>query len=97
MTIDDKLIMYLEELSNLTLTDDEKAKITADLQQTVESAGMKRLLSLQTDGVGELIQPIETVSVFRDDVASPSFGRDLILQNAPVSNEETFIAPRTVE
>jgi Asp-tRNA(Asn)/Glu-tRNA(Gln) amidotransferase C subunit len=37
------------------------------------------------------------VNDFRDDIALPSYDRALILENAPVKNDETFIAPKTVE
>jgi len=95
VNIDDKLITYLEELANFTLTDDEKAKLTADLPQVFDS--LTKLVALDTGDAQELIQPIERVNVFREDIAAPPFGRELILQNAQVRNEEAFIAPRTVE
>jgi aspartyl/glutamyl-tRNA(Asn/Gln) amidotransferase C subunit len=95
MQIDDKLLAYLEDLSCLTLSDSEKTKLTHDLQEILDY--MARLGELNTDGVVERSHPFDNVNVFRDDEARPSFDRELILQNAPVRNDEMIIAPKTVE
>jgi len=95
MQIDDKLLAYLEDLSCLTLSADEKTRLTHDLQEILDY--MARLGELNTDGVVERSHPFDNVNVFRDDVVRPSFDRALILQNAPVKNDEAIIAPKTVE
>ena len=95
MQIDDKLLAYLEDLSCLTLSANEKARLIHDLQEILDY--MARLGELDTDGIIECSHPFGNVNVFRDDEARPSFDRVLILQNAPVKNDEMFIAPKTVE
>jgi len=95
MQIDDELISYLEDLSCLTLTVDEKSRLTGDLQEILDY--MARLGKVNTDGVPERSHPFDNVNVFRDDKAHPSYDRELILKNAPERNDEMFIAPRTVE
>jgi len=95
MQIDDKLLEYLEDLSCLTLSDNEKTRLTHDLQEILDY--MARLGGLNTDGVVERSHPFDNVNVFRDDEVHPSVDRALILQNAPVKNNEMFIAPKTVE
>jgi len=93
MLIDDKLISYLEELSNLSLSAEEKKRL--DLQKVI--GGFTQFDELNTDGVPECVHPFDNVNIFRDDIVLPSFDRALILANAPVRNEEYFIAPKTVE
>jgi len=95
MQIDDKLLAYLEDLSCLTLSADEKTKLTHDLQEILDY--MARLGEIDTNGVVERSHPFDNVNVFRGDEARPSFDRELILQNALVRNDETIIAPKTVE
>jgi len=95
MYIDDKLISYLEDLSCLTLSAEEKNRLTGDLQKILDY--MARLGELDTGGVPECSHPFNNVNVFRDDKVCPSFDRALILQNAPAKNKEMFIAPKTVE
>jgi len=95
MQIDDKLIEYLEHLSCLTLSDDEKVRLKGDLDKIL--SGMAQLSELDTNGVPERSHPFDNVNAFRDDEVQPSFDRELILKNAPDRNNEMFIAPKTVE
>ena len=95
MQIDEKLIAYLEDLSCLTLSADEKTRLTGDLQKIVDY--MARLGELDTTGVSERSHPFDDVNAFRDDEARLSFERALIMQNAPTKNDEFIIAPKTVE
>ena len=99
MQIDNDLISYLEDLSCLTFSDEEKSGLIENLQKTLN--GLARLSELDTNGVPESASPWDTsnenTNIFRDDDALPSFDRELILKNAPVKNEEFFIAPKTVE
>ena len=94
VTVDDKLINYLEDLSNISLTDEEKSKLVKDLQTSIDF--MAQLATLNTENVPERSHPLDHVNDFRDDVVIPSFSRDLILKNAKEHNNEMFIAPRTV-
>ena len=95
MQIDDKLLEYLEDLSCLTLSAEEKTRLTHDLQEILDY--MARLGEIDTNGVIERSHPFDNVNDFRDDTVGPSFDRALILQNAPVKNDEAIIAPKTVE
>jgi aspartyl-tRNA(Asn)/glutamyl-tRNA(Gln) amidotransferase subunit C len=95
MEIDDKLTAYLEDLSYLTFSKDEKNRLKEDLQKILTY--MARLSELDTNGVSERSHPFDNVNVFRSDEVFPSFERELILKNAPVKNDEVFIAPKTVE
>jgi len=95
MQIDSELITYLEDLSCLTLSDEEKNRLAGDLQKILDY--MARLGELNTKDVEERSHPFDNVNAFRDDEVYPSFDRELILKNAPVKNEEMIIAPKTVE
>jgi len=95
MQIDRKLISYLEDLSCLALSDDEKNSLTGDLQKILDY--MARLGELDTTGVSERSHPFDDVNAFRDDEARSSCERALILKNAPARNDEFLLAPKTVE
>ena len=95
MHIDRDLISYLEELSCLALSDDEKNSLTGDLQKILDY--MARLGELDTTGVTERSHPFDDVNAFRDDKVCSSFERELILKNAPARNDEFTVAPKTVE
>ena len=95
MQVDDNLISSLEELSCLTLSDSDKGRLTADLKPILDC--MIRVSEVNTDGVPECVSPLDNVNIFRDDKALLSYDRELILKNAPVKNNEFFIAPKTVD
>jgi len=95
MIIDDKLIGYLEDLSCLELSAIEKERLSGDLGKILHY--MERLSELDLNGVPERSHPFDDVNAFRDDTPGISFDRELILKNAPVRNDEMFIAPKTVE
>ena len=95
MQIDDKLILYLEDLSCLTLSNEDRVRLKDDLGDILSH--MARLDELDTENVPERSHPFDDVNVFREDEVTPSFARELLLQNAPRHNDELFTAPKTVE
>jgi len=95
MVIDSELIAYLEDLSCLMISDEEKPRLCADLEDILKS--MARLSQLDTTDVPQRSHPFDDVNAFRDDEAGDSFDRELILRNAPDRNDEVFIAPKTIE
>jgi len=94
MQIDDNLIAYLEDLSQLTLNEEEKPRLSRDLTDIIN--GMARLNDLDTEDVAERSHPFDNVNAFREDRITPAFDRELILENAPYKNNEMIIAPKTV-
>ena len=99
MQINANLISYLEELSNFTLSDSEKTQLTEDLKKIL--IDITRIKELNTEGLSENVSPwdasFDKANIFRNDEAFTSFDRESILKNAPIRNEEFFIAPKTVE
>ena len=88
-------LSILEDLSLLTLSDDEKSLFMEDLKEvTASMAGFKEL---DTNGIAECSNPLDNVNGFREDEALPSYDRELILKNAPNRNNEMFIVPKTID
>ena len=88
-------LAILEELSLLTLSDDEKSLFMEDLKEV--TASMAGLKELDTSGIAECSNPLDNVNGFREDEALPSYDRELILKNAPNRNNEMFIVPKTID
>jgi len=95
MQIDEKMLAYLEDLSFLTLSGEEKSRLKADLEKILN--GIERLGELDTEGVPECTHVFDNVNIFREDKVDPFVDRELILKNAPARNDEMFIAPKTIE
>ena len=79
--IDDELIKYLEELSRLTLTEDEEKKAKEDLTKILDY--IDTLNQLDTENVEPMSHPFPYTNNFREDECKPSEERELILKNAP--------------
>ncbi len=95
MIIDDKLTEYLEELSRLRLTEEEKEKAKKDLSGILSY--VDRLNELDTTNVEPMSHPYDFTNNFRADEAKASFDRELILKNAPKKKDGCFLVPKTVE
>lgn len=93
--IDDELIKYLEELSRLTLTEDEEKKAKEDLTKILDY--IDTLNQLDTDNVEPMSHPFPYTNNFREDECKPSEERELILKNAPQQKDGCFKVPTTVE
>ena len=81
MTIDDKLITYLEDLSRLKLSEDEEKKAKEDLGKIL--AYIDKLNELDTTDMEAISHPFSFTNNFREDEAAASADRELILKNAP--------------
>ena len=94
MIINEQLISYLEDLSCLIFTDDEKIGLTKDLKEILNS--MEQLCSFNAEDVPERSHPFEYTNAFRSDDVQVSFERECILKNAPERDDESFVVPKTV-
>ena len=95
MKINEELVDYISQLSRLKLPEEEKARMTGELEQII--AYMDTLNSLDTSGVEPMSHVFPVKNVMRADDVAPSFDRAELLKNAPATDGETFLVPRTVE
>ena len=95
MVIDDKLIQYLEDLSRLHLTEEEKEKSKEELGKILNYVDM--LNELDTTGVEEMSHPFSFTNNFREDEAVNTENREALLANAPEQKDGCFKVPQTVE
>ncbi|MGI6213496.1 MAG: Asp-tRNA(Asn)/Glu-tRNA(Gln) amidotransferase subunit GatC [Christensenellales bacterium] len=95
MKIDEKTILYLEDLSFLTLSPEERARIAADLETILE--GMATLSKLDTKSVTHAALSGGSADALRKDEAVISPLAEKLLANAPERSGEYFLAPQTLE
>jgi len=93
MDITDNLIAYLEELSRLKLSHEEKAAAKKDMSSILQY--MKKLEELDTSQAKELSHAFTFTNVLRKDEEKESFDREAILSNAPARKEGCFKVYRT--
>ena len=95
MTMDDSLILHLEDLAKLRLTGEERAKAKRNLNRWVDF--LSTLGGADTDGIGAPWDDDGEVNRLRADVVVPSLDRELALKNAALKSDECFKVPKTVD
>lgn len=88
-------VEHVALLSRLRLTDEEKHRLTDDLNHILDQFAV--LQQLDTTDVPPTAHAMALENVFRDDVARPSLPRDAALREAPEARDEFFVVPRVVE
>jgi aspartyl-tRNA(Asn)/glutamyl-tRNA(Gln) amidotransferase subunit C len=88
-------IAHVAKLARLELTDDETARLGAQLGQILEHAA--RVGEVAAADVEPTASPIPRANVYRDDVPEPSLPVDEALRNAPERDGDRFRVPRIAE
>ena len=94
MSVTIKDVEHVAALARLCFTDDEKQKLTGELNAIL--AYVEQLNSLDTSSVEPLAHVIELNNVFREDVHVESLPREEALKNAPAATEKFFRVPRVI-
>ncbi len=94
MAITMQEIEHLARLSKLALSEEEKERLTGEMQGILAFAD--KLSALDT-AVDPTMFAGDGQNVFREDVVEPSLPTTAILQNAPEQDMECFVVPKTVE
>jgi aspartyl-tRNA(Asn)/glutamyl-tRNA(Gln) amidotransferase subunit C len=95
MQIDKNLILKLETLARLELSDAERDKLQGSLNDILKM--VEKLDELDTEGVAPLVYINEDVNVLRDDVVKNELTRPDALKNAPAQNGTFFKVPKVID
>ena len=95
MQIDKNLILKLETLARLELSDIEREKLQGSLNDILKM--VEKLDELNTEGVEPLVYINEDVNVLRDDVVKNELSRADALSNAPSQNGTFFKVPKVID
>jgi len=94
MSVSIKDVEHIAELARLEFTEEEKGKLTAQLNSIL--AYMEQLNTLDTSAIEPLSHVIELSNVFREDVVKPGLATDDALKNAPAKTESFFKVPKVI-
>lgn len=98
MHLTDKEVRYVANLANLSLTEDEIARMVHDLGGILEQ--MDRLAGIDTLGVAPMAQVLfetDETATLRPDVERAPLGNDLAVANAPITSGGYFKVPKVIE
>jgi aspartyl-tRNA(Asn)/glutamyl-tRNA(Gln) amidotransferase subunit C len=94
MSVTIKDVEHIAELARLEFTEEEKGKLTAQLNSIL--AYMEQLNKLDTSAIEPLSHVIELSNVFREDVMKPGLATEDALKNAPAKTEQFFKVPKVI-
>jgi aspartyl-tRNA(Asn)/glutamyl-tRNA(Gln) amidotransferase subunit C len=94
MSVSIKDVEHIAELARLEFTEEEKGKLTAQLNSIL--AYMEQLNTLDTSAIEPLSHVIELSNVFREDAVKPGLATDDALKNAPSKTERFFKVPKVI-
>ena len=96
MQVDDALLMRLEKLSYLKVSDDKREEIITQLSEIVSF--VDNLSELDTTGVDDNFAMSDMATPLREDIvhSNPQISED-ILSHAPQSADNFFIVPKIIE
>ncbi len=104
MNITDKDVMYVADLANLELTDQERQRMVQDLNSIL--GYIDRLNELDTSNVPPMAQTVQgiagsgdgaAVGILREDELLPCLPHEDALKNAPDTDGRFFKVPRVIE
>ena len=93
--ISDETIEYVGIIAKLELSDEDKENAKKDMASMLDY--IDKLGELDTEGIEPMSHIFPVQNVMREDVVTNGDGSDDTLKNAPESNGEAFIVPKTVD
>jgi aspartyl-tRNA(Asn)/glutamyl-tRNA(Gln) amidotransferase subunit C len=88
-------IEHVARLARLSLTDEEKTRLSEQLPLILEHAA--KVSEVAADDVSPTAYAIPRSNVYRDDEPEPSLPQSEALANAPEREDGRFKVPRIVE
>lgn len=95
MKITKEQVESVAHLARLSLTEDEKVKMTKDMEMILEFADQINQFTFEDVNATAHVMAIN--NVFREDDMKPSMDRDVLLQNAPSKEKGCYSVPKVVE
>ncbi len=94
MKIDNNLILKLENLSRLKLSEDERVSMISNLSDMLKL--VEKLKELPTDNVEPLIYVNGETNIWRNDESETLISTEMAVKNAPEAQENFFSVPRVI-
>lgn len=88
-------IAHLAKLARLTLTEEELARYSGQLDQILHA--VQRVSEVAADEIPPMSHPQPLVNVWRADEVRPSLDRSEVLKAAPATEDDRFRVPRILD
>jgi aspartyl-tRNA(Asn)/glutamyl-tRNA(Gln) amidotransferase subunit C len=91
MSIDREQVLHVARLARLRLSDEEVETMAAELSSIL--GHIERISELDLAGVPPTTHVVEVANALREDEPVPSLDRDVILEQAPATQDGGFLVP----
>lgn len=95
MKVDQELILKLENLAKLKLSDDERHLLKGELEKIIDM--FSQIAEVNTDGIEPLIHMSEAVNVLRNDEVGSHMTVDQLKEIAPLVIKNMVAVPKVIE
>lgn len=95
MKVTRETIEHVAGLARLNISEAEKDRLTLEMEKIISY--VDKLNELDTSGVKPMEHVIPLKNVLREDNVEKSYDKDIILSNAPSSEDGCFKVPKVVE
>ena len=89
--IDREQVLHVARLARLRLSDDEVSKMAGELSNILEH--IERISELDLDGVPPTSHVVDVANALRADEPTPCLPRDVVLAEAPATQDGGFLVP----
>ena len=89
--IDREQVLHVARLARLRLSDEEVAKMAAELSNILEH--IERIGELDLDDVPPTTHVVDVANALRADEPQPCLDRDVVLSAAPATQDGGFLVP----
>jgi aspartyl-tRNA(Asn)/glutamyl-tRNA(Gln) amidotransferase subunit C len=89
--IDREQVLHVAKLARLRLSDEEVEKMTHELSSIL--GHIERITALDLEGVPPTTHVVEVANALRADEPRPSLDRDVVLAQAPATQDGGFLVP----
>ena len=95
MQVEKEEIMHIAKLASLNIKEDEVEEYRKNLQDILNFANIVN--SVNTENLSETIGSTNNVNVFREDEVKEFEDKELLLKNAPESEDNMFRIPKVIQ
>lgn len=89
--IDREQVLHVARLARLELSEDEVARMAAELSNVL--GHIEKISELDLDGVAPTTHVVEVANALRPDEPRPSLPREVALAEAPAVADDGFLVP----
>lgn len=95
MTVDNTLILKLENLAKLNLSEQEKSTLKGELEKIIEM--FSQIEEVDTSNVLPLIHMTDTYNAVREDIVGEHLKTEDFAANAPMMQDNMFAVPKVID